>query len=92
MMRPTDKAVLDKMTSPSVNEPIYLVLFCVVCWLLSSWLMESLVLGFLLLPVAVFVIVGAALLLMAVAAPVLAVLFYAITIIATPFLCLFKKI
>lgn len=54
--------------------------------------MESLVLGFLLLPVAVFVIVGAALLLMAVAAPVLAVLFYAITIIATPFLCLFKKI
>lgn len=54
--------------------------------------MESLVLGFLLLPVAVFVIVGAVLLLMAVAAPVLAVLFYAITIIATPFLCLFKKI
>ena len=76
------------MTSPSVNEPIYLVLFCVVCWLLSSWLMESLVLGFLLLPVAVFVLVGAAFLLMAVAAPGVAVLIYRIKLIATPFLWL----
>ena len=92
MIRPTDKAVLDKMTSPSVNEPIYLVLLCVVCWLLSSWLMESRVLGFLLLPVAVFVIVGAVLLLMAMAAPVLVVLLYVAAIIATPFLCLLKKI
>ncbi|WP_288335062.1 hypothetical protein [uncultured Cloacibacillus sp.] len=54
--------------------------------------MESLVLGLLLMPVAVFVITGAALLLMAIAAPVLVVLLYVAAIIATPFLCLFKKI
>ena len=92
MIRPTDKAVLDKITSPSVNEPIYIALFCVVCWLLCSWFMESLVLGLLLMPVAVFVITGAALLLMAIAAPVLVVLLYVAAIIAPPFLCLFKKI
>lgn len=75
-----------------MNEPIYIALFCVVCWLLCSWLVESLVLGLLLMPVAVFVIVGAALLLMAVAAPALVVFLYVAALIATPFLCLFKKI
>lgn len=68
------------------------VLLLIAGWLMCSWLMKSLVLGLLLMPVGVFVIVGAAIVLMFLAAPVLVVLYYVAVIIATPFLCLFKKI
>ena len=91
MTRPTDKAILDKISSPFLNEEIYSTLFLLICWLLCSWLMESLLLGFMLLPIGIFVIVGAALLLMVMAAPVLVVLYYAALTIAALFSRLFKK-
>lgn len=91
MTRPTDKAILDKIPSPFLKEEIYSTLFLLICWLLCSWLMESLLLGFMLLPIGVFVIVGAALLLMVMTAPVLVVLYYAVLTIAALFSRMFKK-
>lgn len=89
MIRPIDKFDIDH--SPSVCM-IGSILLLIAGWLLSLWLVQSLLLSFLITPLVIFFLVGMAVVLMAITAPVLIVVFYASALIATPFLCLFKKI
>lgn len=91
-MRPSVNVVLDKNSSSSLLLGIGAVAYGLVCLAVSVWVLGDFITGFLLLPVTILLLSGAAIVLMFIATPVLVVLFYVVAIVATPFLCYYKKI
>lgn len=79
-MRPSVNVAFDKNSSSSLLLGIGAVAYGLVCFAVAVWLLGDIITGFLLLPVAMALITGAAIVLMFVAAPFLIVLYYIVLI------------